>query len=126
MTAMANPRHRVSVAVAHAQAEIDSVADASVWSMDRDETTATLTELSRLESRLAELTLRVVEHVDADAIDPWTHATQQTRPVVRGQEKLALALTERHQVRDALAAGDLLTEQAKVIVQALDQLPSDL
>ena len=126
MTAMAHPRHRVSVAVARAHAEIDAVADASVWSMGRDETTATLTDLTRLESRLAELRLRVVEHADDESIDAWAHATRQTRPVVRGAEKLAFALTERHHVREALAAGDLLADQARVIVQALDGLPRDL
>ena len=126
MTAMANPRHRVSVAVAHARSEIDAVADASVWSMDRDETTATLTEITRLRSKLGELELRVVEHADDAAIDAWTHATRQTRASVRGQERLAFALTERHHLRAALAAGDLLVDQARVIVDALDTLPTDL
>jgi Domain of unknown function (DUF222) len=126
MTAMATPRHRVSVAVAHAHAEIDAVADASVWSMTPEETTATLVEITRLESQLAELKLRVVDHADADTVDRWTHATKQTRPVVRRAEKLAVALTVRHHVRDALAAGDLVTDQARVIVQALAQLPAGL
>ena len=123
---MANPRHRVSVAVAHARSEVEAVRDSSVWSMDREETTTTLVEITRLESELAELKLRVVEHADDEAIDAWTHATKQTRASVRGAEKLALALTERHHVREALAAGDLLTDQARVIVQALDTLPADL
>ncbi|GAB6986319.1 HNH endonuclease signature motif containing protein [Nocardioides pyridinolyticus] len=126
MTAMANPRHRVSVAVAHARAEVGSVRDSSVWSMDREETTATLVELTRLRSEIDELTLRVVEHADDVVIDTWTHATKQTRAAVRGAEKLAFALTERHHVRTALAAGDLLTDQARVIAHALDTLPSDL
>ena len=38
MTAIATPRHRVSVATAHVHAELDTVADASVWSMDAAET----------------------------------------------------------------------------------------
>ena len=86
----------MSVAVAHAHAQIESVADASVWSMDGEETTATLTEITRLKSQLAELELRVVEHADDVAIDTWVHTTKQTRASVRGQEKLAFALTERH------------------------------
>ena len=126
MTAMANPRHRVSVAVAHAKAEIEGVRDSSVWSMDREETTATLVEITRLEAELSELELRVVEHADDEAIDAWTHATKQTRASVRGAEKLAFALTERHHVRGALATGDLLVDQARVIVRALDTLPADL
>jgi hypothetical protein len=37
-----------------------------------------------------------------------------------------LALVARAHVRDALAAGDLVVDQTRVIVQALDQLPADL
>ena len=126
MTAMAHPQHRVSVAVAHAQTEIEAVRDSSVWSMDRAESAAALSQITRLESELAELKLRVVEHADPEAIDTWTHHTRQTRASVRGAEKLAFALTERHQARAALAAGDVLVDQARVIVQALDTLPADL
>jgi hypothetical protein len=126
MTAMATPRHRVSVAVAHARAEVTAVADASVWSMGTGETTATLTEITRLKAQLDELEARVVEHAEPEAIDAWTHMTNQTRPVVRRAEHLATALTQRTRVRDALAAGDVLTDQARVIVRALDELPEDL
>src|SRR4051794_21066773 len=126
MTAMATPRHRVSVAVAHAHAEIDAVADASVWSMDAAETTAALIELTRLKARVAELEARVAEHADEEAVDAWAHRTRQTKPVVLGQVRLGQALVTRGHVRDALAAGDLVVEQAKVIVTALDQLPGDL
>ena len=64
MTAMATPRHRVSVAVAHAHAELDAVADSSVWSMTPEETTATLVEITRLKARAAELETRVAEHAE--------------------------------------------------------------
>ncbi|WP_081790192.1 HNH endonuclease signature motif containing protein [Nocardioides sp. URHA0032] len=126
MTAMATPRHRVSVAVAHAHAEIDAVADASVWSMDAAETTATLIQLTRLKARVVELEARVAEHADDETVDAWAHRTRQTRPAVLGQVRLGQALVTRGHVRDALAAGDLVLEQAKVIVTALDQLPGDL
>ncbi|MGY2704453.1 hypothetical protein [Nocardioides sp. HB32] len=126
MTAMATPRHRVSVAVAHAHSEIDAVADASVWSMDAAETTAALIQLTRLKARVAELEARVAEHADEEAVDAWAHRTRQTRPAVLGQVRLGQALVTRGQVRDALAAGDLVVDQAKVIVTALDQLPGDL
>ncbi|WP_457203495.1 DUF222 domain-containing protein [Nocardioides sp. HB32] len=123
---MATPRHRVSVAVAHAHAEIDAVADASVWSMEPAETTATLVEISKLKAKVAELEARVAEHADDEAVDAWAHRTRQTKPAVLGQVKLGQALVTRGQVRDALAAGDLVVEQAGVIVTALDQLPGDL
>ncbi|WP_197025201.1 HNH endonuclease signature motif containing protein [Nocardioides sp. URHA0032] len=123
---MATPRHRVSVAVAHAHAALDAVSDASVWSMDAAETTATLVELSRLKAQVAELEARVAEHADDEQVDTWAHRTRQTKPAVLGQVRLGQALVTRGQVRDALAAGDLVVEQARVIVAALDQLPGDL
>src|SRR3954452_23406364 len=126
MTAMATPRHRVSVAVAHAHSQIDAVADASVWSMEPAETTATLIQLTRLKAQVAELEARVAEHADDEQVDAWAHRTRQTKPVVLGQVRLGQALVTRGQVRDALAAGDLVVEQARVIVTALDQLPGDL
>src|SRR3954469_488502 len=126
MTAMATPRHRVSVAVAHAHAVLDAVSDASVWSMDAAETTATLVEISRLKARVAELEARVAEHADDEQVDTWAHRTRQTKPVVLGQVRLGQALVTRGHVRDALAAGDLVVEQARVIVAAPDQLPGDL
>src|SRR3954467_13823741 len=126
MTAMATPRHRVSVAVAHAHSEIDAVADASVWSMDAAETTTTLIELTRLKARVAELEARGAAPAADETADAWAHRTRQTKPVVLGQVKLGQALVTRGHVRDALAAGDLVVEQAKVIVTALDQLPGDL
>src|SRR4051812_33969996 len=126
MTAMATPRHRVSVAVAHAHTEIDAVADASVWSMEPAETTATLVEITRLRAQVAELEARVAEHADDETVDAWAHRTRQTKPAVLGQVKLGQALVTRGHVRDALAAGDLVVEPARVIVTALDRLPGDL
>ncbi|WP_081790617.1 HNH endonuclease signature motif containing protein [Nocardioides sp. URHA0032] len=126
MTAMATPRHRVSVAVAHAHTEIDAVADASVWSMEPAETTATLVEISKLKAKVAELEARVAEHADDETVDAWAHRTRQTKPAVLGRVRLGQALVTRGHVRDALAAGDLVVEQARVIVTALDRLPGDL
>ncbi|WP_081790514.1 HNH endonuclease signature motif containing protein [Nocardioides sp. URHA0032] len=126
MTAMATPRHRVSVAVAQMRDLAGSVTDASVWSMDAAETTTTLIQLARLKAQVAELEARVGEHADDETVDAWAHRTRQTKPAVLGQVRLGQALVARGHVRDALAAGDLVVEQARVIVAALDQLPGDL
>ncbi len=64
MTAIANHPHRVSSAVADARSELSSVADASVWSMDPAETTATLRELDALAAQVAELQARLLAHAD--------------------------------------------------------------
>ncbi len=42
MAAGRDPRHPVAVATAHLHAELDTVVDASVWSMDATETGQTL------------------------------------------------------------------------------------
>ncbi len=101
MTAMATPRHRVSVAVAHAHTELDAVADASVWSMRPEETQSTLVELTRLKARVAELEARVAEHADDEVVDAWAHRTRQTKPSVIGQVNLGQALVARPQLREA-------------------------
>ena len=89
MTAVATPHHRVSVATAHVHAELDDVANASVWSMDAVETAATLQSLSKARARLAELEARVAAHADdlhigqdvgASSAANWlAHQTRQTR-----------------------------------------------
>jgi hypothetical protein len=94
--------------------------------MEPDETASTLVELTRLEARVAELKARVAEHADDETIDVWVHQTRQTKPAVIGQVRLGEALAARSHLREALAAGDLLVDQARVILLALDQLPADL
>ncbi|MGY2701135.1 hypothetical protein [Nocardioides sp. HB32] len=64
MTAIATPRHRVGVATEHVHAELDAVADASVWSMDPVETGQTLVALQRAEARLVELKARVAVYAE--------------------------------------------------------------
>ena len=97
----------------------------------------TLTSLTRLEARVAELKLRVAAHADEAQVGEasgatstanwWAHATNQTRPEAHRQMRLATALAYGHEpVRVALAAGDLLVEQARVIVDAVEALPADL
>src|SRR3954451_7127454 len=136
MTAMATPRHRVSAAVARMREAADAVTDASVWSMDPNQTKTTLVELTTLRAQVAELELRVAAHADELKVGEdegatstatwWAHTTRQARPAATGQVRLAHALTVREHVRAALAAGDLRVEQARAIIDALAKLPADL
>ncbi|WP_085872104.1 MULTISPECIES: HNH endonuclease signature motif containing protein [unclassified Nocardioides] len=131
------PRHPVSAAVARLHDVVDEVAETPMWSMDPDETAATLIACTELEARVAELKLRVAAHADEAAVGEasgatstavwWAHATNQTRREAIRQMSLATALSNGHEpVRVALAAGDVLVEQAQVIVRAVEQLPADL
>jgi len=137
MTAQTHPRHHVSRAVADLHTLLDQVTDASLWSMDTTETAHTLTELTRAAARLAELearlashagTVGVAEQVGATSVaNWWAHATRMTRTEAHRKTRLATNLTDRHTpVRDALAAGDLLVDQARVIIRAVEDLPDHL
>ncbi|MCB8957258.1 MAG: DUF222 domain-containing protein [Nocardioides sp.] len=133
MTAIATPRHRVSVATARVHDELDAVADASVWSMDPDETGQTLTALARAEARLVELKARVAAHADdlhlgrevgASSAAAWlAHQTKATRAAAGGAVRLGRDLEAHPATRDALAAGELHVEQARVVIRWVDRLP---
>ena len=133
MTAIATPRHRVSVATAHVHDELDAVSDASVWSMDEAETGQTLIALSLAKAKLCELEARVAAHADeihvgqdvaASSAANWlAHRTKQTRAEANRTVRLGHALEEHPATRDALAAGGVCVEQARVIVDAVDRLP---
>ena len=133
MTAIATPRHRVSVATAHVNAELDSVADASVWSMDAAETAQTLTALARAEAKLVELKARVAAHADdlhlggdtgASSAAAWlAHQTKTTRAAAGGAVRLGRDLEAHPATRDALAKGELHVEQARVVIRWVDRLP---
>ena len=136
MTAIATPQHRVSVATAHVHAELDAVADASVWSMDANEAGQTLIGLERAEARIAELKARVAAHADtidvgaevgASSAANWlAHQTKATRAAAYGAVRLGHDLEQHPMTRDALAAGEICVEQARVVVRWVDRLPADL
>ncbi len=140
MTSTASTRHRghpITVAAAELHETFDELVEQSTWSMTDEETRATLRELTRAEARLAELKLRVAAHGEANRVGVeagatstanwWAHETKLTRTAAHRDLKFAQALdTELHEpVRRALAAGEVLVDQAAVIVHAVDALPED-
>jgi Domain of unknown function (DUF222) len=137
MTAMVShpPRHLVSRTVAAMRTQAFGIADASVWSMSADETEATLAELTRLAAQVAELELRVAEHARTAGVgesagatstaNHWAHATHQTRTEAHRKIRLAAMLATRPVLRTALAAGDLLVDQARVIATAVGAVPAE-
>jgi hypothetical protein len=133
---MATPQHRVSVATAHIHAELDAVEDASVWSMGPEETAATLVGIDRAEARLAEMKARVAAHADdlhvgqdkgASSAAAWlAHETKTTRASAHGAVRLGRDLEAHPGVRDALAAGAIHVDQARVVIRWIDDLPDTL
>ena len=138
MTAMAHTeaRHLVSRSVASLAEQVASLAEVSLWSMSPAEAEQTLVALTRLTSQVAELELRVAEHAASVGVGDaqgatstaswWAHTTRQTRVAAHRKMRLALDLERFPLVRDGLAAGDLTSEQASVIVRALGELNPDL
>src|SRR5690242_13085920 len=135
MTAIATPRHRVSVAVARVHDELDVVADSSVWSTDASETAATLVSLSRAMAKLTELQARIAAHADdlhigaevaaSSAANWFAHETKQTRAETNRTVRLGHDLEAHPRTREALANGAVCEEQARVIIQAVDRLPAE-
>ena len=132
-----DPRHRVAAFVASTHADLDDLAGVSVWSMTPRETGPTLLALTRLKAQVAELELRLAQHAQASEVGLdqgatstaswWSHHTNLTRGEAHRLTRLASRLSEAHEpVRRALAVGEVLADQAAVIVDAIEALPADL
>ncbi|MBI2242499.1 MAG: DUF222 domain-containing protein, partial [Nocardioides sp.] len=90
----------------------------------------------RAEARLVELKARVAAHADdlhvggeigASSAANWlAHATRTTRSAAHHTVRLGHALEEHRATRDALATGQILADQARVILRAVDQLPDTI
>ena len=127
--------HPITVAAAEMHARFDELVEQSTWSMTDTETRSTLCELTRAEARLAELKLRVAAHAETNRVGDesgatstaawWAHQTQLTRAAAHCELKLAKLLEDHEPVRAALAEGQVLADQAAVIVDAVDALPED-
>jgi hypothetical protein len=118
--------------------DLKTARDQPVWAMSPVETRETMVEITFVEAQLAELKARVTAHGQAVEVEAesgatstanWlAHTTRQTRTSTHRLTRLAAALaTEAHEpVRVALADGELLVDQAEVIIAAIDALPDDL
>jgi hypothetical protein len=127
------PRHPVASFVARMHDELDDLTGRPIWSMGDEETRHTLAEATRLAARLAALELKVARHADRNRVGDtsgatsagvwWANATRMTQAEAARKVKLAKALEEHEPVAEALAAGDVLLDQARVITAAVDALP---
>ncbi len=114
---------------------LTAVADANPTFMTPDEKATALRELVSVESRVAELRLRVLSSAgdlaaDAGARDAatWlTHHTRVRRTDAAADLRLATALDrERSLLARAVRDGRTTLEQARVIVRSLEALPGDV
>ncbi|MGZ4446355.1 MAG: DUF222 domain-containing protein, partial [Nocardioides sp.] len=129
-------RHQVSRAVDAVSAQLSEVMDSALWSLSAEETAGTLTALTRLIAKASALEARVAHHASVVQVEDlngatstatwWAAATRQTRVEAFRKVHLAAGLEKYGLVQSALARGDLVVDQAQVIVRSLDALPDDL
>jgi hypothetical protein len=127
--------HRVTALARHLREDLTAVVEAPLWSMTAAEAGDALVLLSQARSQLDTLFMRVLRHAETvgtgsevgatSATNWWAHATRTTRAEAHRVARLAAALEDHEPVAAALAAGELRVDQARVIVDAVDDLPSD-
>ena len=125
-------QHRVTDLARRLREELASVVGAPLWSMTATDAGDALVLLTEARSQLDELLMRVLRQAEtvgtgtetgATTVNWWAQQTQVTRAEAHRMAHLAAALEQHDPVAAALAAGDLRTDQARVIVDAVDELP---
>ena len=126
--------HPVNEFAAACSARLDQLADVSTWTMRPEEQRAALTDLAKAETQLTTLRLRVLgeaersgataAHAAATAADWVAVETRQTRIAARSDLNLSQALDQHTALATALGTGRANIAQARVIVKALERLPS--
>jgi Domain of unknown function (DUF222) len=129
--------HPVADTVTAISTALDAVVDCPLYGLGPEQCGDLLASVVALESRLAALRLRLVtaaelagtaEHVGAPNTAAWLRANTRTDRATAGRAvKLAKSLDGEFALTgDALAAGRVSEEQARVIVRAVAALPSSV
>jgi len=129
-----NPAHTIASFAERVNVVLDGLAEAPAWSMTAEEQRTALVGLSVAQARLVELRLRVLAAGDnndigkdeaASSTSAWlAHRTRQERPRAHADVRLALALDAGYDAtRRALSGGVVNEAQARVIVDAVADLP---
>jgi hypothetical protein len=130
------PPQRLLTVARAVDAALAEVGETAAWSMNVEEQRETLLVVDRIQSRVRELGLRVLNaarlndlgaEAGATSTAAWlAHKTRQTRARCHAAARLAEALDERYDAtREALAAGRINPDQAEAIVKAVDMLTGE-
>ena len=136
-TSTTDRRHPVVDAVQQLEDALAGVADQATWSLSDEEIRDALPRLTRVIARAQELEERVAAQAETNQVGDasgatstaawWAVGTRMTRAEAHRKVRLGVALANDHEpVRAALAAGQLLSDQARVIVDAVDRLPAEV
>ncbi|WP_370249492.1 DUF222 domain-containing protein [Nocardioides sp.] len=132
---MATPEASVAALTHAARTALGSAACGEVWRLGAAESLMVLQELAELEAVAAALRARVLVHAEttgahvntgAESVAVW-HARATRTTVAQGRAALraAVALEARPDVAAALASADINPAQAKVIVDAVVEVPEE-
>lgn len=116
--------------------ELASIVDVPLWSMPASQAAEVLVTLARVRSRLDAFLLRVLHHAEVVGVGSdsgarsaaawWAHETRVTRAEAARLARLGVVLEEHGDVASALGTGEIRTDQARAVVDAVDALPDDL
>jgi hypothetical protein len=135
MSNPSDPSHPLLVASHAIKAALDEVADVDPLYLTTGDKARLLAELTTAAARITALraeVLAVADDVAAQTADrsagTWLAVETRTEPrETIADQRLGQRLRERWPgVRDAVRAGQLTWQQARIITHALDQLPTDL
>ncbi|WP_370247184.1 DUF222 domain-containing protein [Nocardioides sp.] len=132
---MATPDVSVAALTHAARTALGAAAGGEVWRLGAAESLMVLQELAELEAVTTALRARVLVHAEeigahqesgAESVAVW-HARATRTTVAQGRAALreAVALEARPDVAAALAAGGISQAQAKVIVDAVAEVPEE-
>ena len=128
--------HPIKVAVLSARGQFSDVADHATWSLGDAETRELLVEVTALAAQVAEVQARLLAHGEATGATTtqarastsaaWlAGTTRTTRRDARAVCRAAAELGAYELTRSAQARGEVLVDQAQVIIAAVEALPSD-
>jgi hypothetical protein len=131
-----SPAHQVVRFLDSLSGALDRLAEAPLWSMTPDEQRGALVAIHQQRSRLEELELRLLAQADRDQVGAETgatstpawlaHETKTGRAARFADLHLAEALAEGFEVtRQALAAGAIDTEKARIVIGAVKTLTAE-
>ena len=134
MTAIAHwDDHHVVAFARWLETDLPGLIERPMWSMTTQDAEQALLSLTRVRSQLDALLLRVLRQAETvgagmgtgatSTTSWWSHATRTTRAEAHRIARLAAAMDDHADVAQGLAAGDLRTDQARVIADAVDALP---
>jgi hypothetical protein len=134
MTAIAHFDDHDVVALARwLEVDLAAAIERPLWSMSTKDAEAALLSLTRARGQLDALLMRVLRQAEAvgagmdtgatSTTNWWSHTTRITRAEAHRTARLARTLEDHDEVAHGLANGDLRTDQARVIVDAVDDLP---